>query len=70
MTFYLVRGQIVRAFEMPPSKLADGELLISSAKELDASTLSHADLVAIWNALPGATGVSRFKDRKTAVKQP
>ena len=42
---------------------------VRSAKEIEASGLTNTQMVAIWNALPGAAPVAKFKDRKTAVRR-
>jgi len=43
--------------------------VICSSQEIEASNLTAARLVAIWNALPGVTSISKFKDRKTAARR-
>ncbi len=69
MTLYVIHGDRVAAFASAPPRAAEDELRIRSAKELEASGLSNAQLVAIWNALPGTDRISRFKDRKSAVRR-
>ena len=53
MAVYIIRGEVVIARRSAPELLSDGEVVIGSAKEIAASGLSLARMVAIWNALPG-----------------
>src|SRR5438067_6806619 len=68
MRLYIIRGHIVTAFASAPATLED-ELRVRSVEEVEGSGLSAAQMVAIWNALPGAKPVSKFKDRKTAARR-
>jgi hypothetical protein len=69
MTLYVIHGDRVAALASAPPRAAEDELRVRSAKELEASGLSNAQLVAIWNTLPGTDRISRFKDRKSAVRR-
>jgi hypothetical protein len=69
MTVYVIRGALVTAVAAAPLTLSEDEVLIRSADEIEASGLSRVQLVAIWNALPGTDRISRFKDRKSAVRR-
>jgi hypothetical protein len=69
MTLYIIRGDTVAALAAPPQAFAEDELVIQSLEDLEASTLSRAQLTRIWNALPGATPVTRFQDRAAAVRR-
>ena len=66
---FMIRGDNVTARATASTKIPKNALLIGSAKELRASDLPASRLVAIWNALPAITPVTRFKDRKTAVQR-
>jgi hypothetical protein len=68
MTLYIIRGHIVTAFASAPASSED-ELRVRSVEEVEDSGLSAAQMVAIWNALPGAKRLSKFKDRKTAARR-
>ena len=68
MTLYIIRGDRVTAYASAPARVSADELRVRSAKELEASGLSNAQLAAIWNALPGTTPITKFKDRKTAAQ--
>src|ERR1700731_3701770 len=69
MTLYMIRGDTVTACASAPARGSEDELRVRSAKEIETSRLSNAQMAAIWNALPGTTPVAKFKDRKTAVQR-
>src|SRR5436309_1735072 len=69
MTAYVIRGAWVTAVASAPLTLSEGEILVGSAQEIEASGLSGVQLAAIWNALPGTTPIARFKDRKSAARR-
>jgi hypothetical protein len=63
-TLYVIRSDSVTAHAAPPATISEGELVVLSVEDIEASGLSKAELTAIWNALPGATKLTKFKDRK------
>src|ERR1700680_2580937 len=69
MTLYMIRDDTVTAYASPPAGGSEDELRVRSAKEIEASRLTNAQMAAIWNALPGTAPVAKFKDRKTAVQR-
>jgi hypothetical protein len=69
MTLYIIRGDTVTAYASAPARDSEDELRVRSAKEIEASRLTNAQMAAIWNALPGAAPVAKFKDRNTAVQR-
>jgi hypothetical protein len=69
MTVYIIRGDMVTARSSAPAKGAEGEVVVGSAEGIAASALSLGQMVAVWNALPGTTAISKFKDRKTAAQR-
>src|SRR3954454_17667348 len=69
MTVYIIRGERVTAHRSAPELLSKGEVVIGSAEEITASGLALARMVAIWNALPGTTAITKFQDRKTAAQR-
>jgi hypothetical protein len=69
MTLYVIRGNTVTAYASPPAGGSEDELRVRSAKEIEASRLTNAQMAAIWNALPGTAPVAKFKDRNTAVQR-
>jgi hypothetical protein len=64
MTLYIIRGDAVTAYASAPARALEDKLRVRSAKEIETSGLSNAQMAAIWNALPGTTPVAKFKDRK------
>ena len=69
MIVYIIRGEAVIAHRSAPVSLSEGEVVIGSAEEIAVSGLSLARMVAIWNALPGTTSITKFQDRKTAARR-
>jgi hypothetical protein len=69
MTVYIIRGETVTARSSAPAKGSPGEVVVGSAEEIAASALSLGQMVTVWNALPGTTAISKFKDRKTAAQR-
>lgn len=69
MPVYIITGDQVAARNSAPAELAESSLLVRSLEDLEKSDLPNARLVAIWNAVPGATKIAKFKDRKTAVRR-
>jgi hypothetical protein len=69
MTVYIICGDRVTARASAPAIVREGELVVGSPDEIAASVLSLARMVAVWNALPGTTAISKFKDRKTAAQR-
>ena len=69
MPVYIITGDKVAACKSAPAELPQGRLLVRTADDVEKSDLPNQRLVAIWNALPGAAKVAKFKDRKTAVRR-
>jgi hypothetical protein len=69
MTVYIIRGEVVTARTSAPAKGSQGGVVIGSAEEIAASPLSLGQMVVVWNALPGTTAITKFKDRKTAAQR-
>src|ERR1700687_6380681 len=69
MTLYIIRGGSVTSYASAPARASEDELRVRSAKEIEASRMSNAQMAAIWNAVPGTAPVTKFKDRKTAVQR-
>ena len=69
MTLYVIQHDTVTAHASSAKTIAEGEVIVRSAEDIAASALSTARLAAIWNALPGATPIVRFKDRGTAAQR-
>ena len=69
MTLYIIRGHIVTAFASAPATSED-ELRVRSVEEVEGSGLSAAQMVAIWNALPGTKPLSKFDQVARAGSPP
>lgn len=69
MTVYIIRGETVSAYTSAPARIAEGELLVASAEQIETGSFSIAEMVAIWNAMPGCKPIKKFKDRKTAAQR-
>jgi hypothetical protein len=69
MTVYIIQGETVTAYRSIPNLLSESEIVVGSAEEIVASGPSLARMVAIWNALPGTTAITKFQDRKTAAQR-
>jgi hypothetical protein len=69
MRRYLIIHTHVEAYGGQPDAVPDGALIISSIDDLDVERFPNRRLVAIWNSLPGSVPISRFKDRKTALRR-
>jgi len=69
MAIYTIRGDTVTAYASAPDRGSEDELRVRSAKDIEASRLTNAQMAAICNALPGTAPVAKFKDRNTAVQR-
>lgn len=69
MTLYILVDQTVTARSSALNPLPPDAVIIETAEQLAASRLTLTQMVALWNELPGATPVSRFRDRKTAAQR-
>lgn len=69
MRIYLVRDHHVTVTTTVPTPVPADTIVLQSIKNLDARRFPTSRLIAIWNALPGATPIRRFTDRKAAVKR-
>ena len=69
MRCYLVRESRVTVLSQVPASQHAGSDLIQSIRDLKQSRFPTARLLTIWNALPGAEAVRRFKDRSSGAKR-
>src|SRR6202158_649899 len=69
MTLYMICGDTVTAYASAPARTSEDELRVRSAKEIEASRLTNAQMAAIWNALPGTAPFAKFKDRNRAAQR-
>jgi hypothetical protein len=68
MRTYLVSPKNAITISTSVAAKFDAEI-VTSPKDLDAKRFPLARLVEVWNGLPSATPVKRFKDRKSAIKR-
>jgi len=68
MRCYVIRDTEVAVFTQVPASVDAGSLLIQSIRDLDQKRFPLSRLLTIWNALPGIEPITRFRDRKVAVK--
>jgi hypothetical protein len=52
MTLYIIRDDTVTTYASVPAGASEDELRVRSAKEIETSRLTNAQMAAIWNALP------------------
>ena len=69
MAIYIIRGERVTAHAAAPARAPKGSLIISSADEIESSDLTPSQLVSLWNTLPDVRPLTKFRDRKTAVRR-
>ncbi|MGB1561759.1 MAG: DUF3489 domain-containing protein [Sinimarinibacterium flocculans] len=69
MRCYLIRETQVTVLAEIPSDVTEGAELIESVGDLDQHRFPVSRLVDIWNALPGAEPVKRFRDRQVALRR-
>ena len=69
MAIYIINGERVTAHNAAPAKAPKGSLIISSADEIESRDLTASRLVSLWNALPDVRPITKFRDRKTAVRR-
>ena len=69
MTSYIIRESTVTVVSEAPTELAEDEILIGAAEEIEASRLTRAQMAAIWNGLPGKSPITRFQDRKAGARR-
>ena len=69
MTLYIIRRGKVTAQRSAPARTPKHALIVRSAAEIETSDLTAARLVALWNGMPGASPLTKFKDRKTAARR-
>jgi hypothetical protein len=69
MAMYIIHGERVTAHAAVPAKTPKGSLIIRSANEIESSDLTASRLVSLWNTLPGAAPIKKFRDRPTAARR-
>jgi len=69
MATYIINGERVTAHAAVPANVPKGSLIVRSVDQIETSDLTASRLVSLWNALPGVTPITKFRDRKTAVRR-
>lgn len=69
MRCYIIRDTEVAVLTQVPASVDAEVILIQSIRDLDQKRFPLSRLLAIWNAVPGVERVTRFRDRKVAVKR-
>ena len=69
MRCYLIQADHVRVLSDTPIAIPPDTILLQSIKDLDVGRFPAARLVTLWNTLPGAEPIKRFKDRPAGVKR-
>lgn len=69
MRHYLINDDHVTLCHRPPTRLAEGCLLVSSAQDLYDSTLTVQRLLAIHSGLPGTEPATKVPNRKAAIER-
>ena len=69
MRCYLIRNTQVTVLVALPESIPADAILIESIKSIDPRRFPSPLLVTIWNDLPGASPIKRFKDRPAALKR-
>ena len=68
MRCYIIRDDKVEVLTQVPASVDAEVVLIQSIRDLDQKRFPLSRLLTIWNALPGIEPITRFRDRKVAVK--
>jgi len=69
MRCYIIHDTKVAVFTQVPASVDAEVILIQSIRDLDQKRFPLSQLLMIWNALPGVGPITRFRDRKVAVKR-
>jgi hypothetical protein len=69
MRTYVIAGDRVAVHSATPDSIPDGGVIVRRIDDLDEDRFPVPGLVALWNALPGATPVKRFQSRDSGVKR-
>jgi len=69
MPIFLIRGNRIIPYRKAHTTIIKNTMLVRSAEDLTASTLSRARLTALWNGLPGIKPLKKFESREIAVRR-
>ena len=69
MRIYVIGNDGITLCREPLATVTEGEIAVTSKKELQAAPLSGKRLLALWNALPGVEKRKRVGDRTELIDQ-
>jgi hypothetical protein len=69
MRIYIIGNDGIALSDERPAALNEGEIVVASNEELHAAVLSGKQLLALWNALPGAEKRKKVGDRAALIDQ-
>jgi hypothetical protein len=69
MTVYIICDDVVTARNSAPAIRLAGRGRHRVGRGDCCQRAIPGQMVAVWNALPGTTSISKFKDRKTAAQR-
>ena len=69
MPVYVIRGDTVAAHAKAPTDAGPDDVIVGAQADLEKSPLGNGSLAAIWDGLPGARPITKFKDRATAARR-
>jgi hypothetical protein len=69
MRIYIIGNDGITLCREAPATVDEGEVAVASKEELQAARLSGKQLLALWNALPGAGKRRKVGDREALIDQ-
>ena len=63
MRVYIINAGHVVVSRKQPAEVSDGDAVVASLEELRAARLTGKQLLALWNAFPGAERLTKVGDR-------
>ena len=69
MRTYIIGNDGIALCRKVPTKVSDGEIVVTSKEELQAAPLNGKRLLALWNALPGVDKRRKLGDREALIDQ-
>ena len=69
MRCYLVHKSRVAVLSSAPASVPADAVLVNAVSDLDQNRFPVTRLVELWNGLPGAEAITRFRDRPAALKR-
>ena len=69
MRTYIIGNDGIALCRKVPTKVSDGEIVVTSKEELQAAPLNGKRLLALWNALPGVEKRRKVGDRAALIDE-